>query len=232
MSSILPLAQLDSTGLTVHIQLLPMSGCPSQSECSIVAAFSKSVAVPTFDPFRVLNLDVNAPCSQLSLWQAWKTAKLQTTACDAQRQTDIAHAYNFLRANGMVNVDHARLLWPGRAAHNLVPRRRRTAHGRNRQDRRRELRRVDVRTFLAGAETRVGTFLAATERIEGLMGWSLTDNPLLLHLVRKLRCSCWDCCEVLCKRYRMACGACQASGSLGDPIVIDDCSNSVKVCKE
>jgi hypothetical protein len=204
-----------------------MSGCLSQSECSTVAAFSKSVAVPTFDPFRALNLDVNAPCSLLRLEWAWEVAKLQTAACDLQRQAQIAHAYAFLRADGMANVDRARLLWPGRAAYNLVQRRRRTAYGRNSQDRRRQLRCSDMRTFLAATETRVGTFLAATKRIEWLMGWSLTDNPLLLHLVRKLRCSCWDCCEALCRRYRMVCGTYQASGSLEDPIVIDDCSNSM-----
>ena len=231
-SSILLLAQLDSTGLTVHIQLLPMPACPSQSECSNVTAFSKSVAVPTFDPFRALNLDVKAPCSQLSLWLAWKTAKFQTTACDAQRQTEIAHAYNFLRADSMANADRARFLWPGQAAHNPVTQRRQTANSRNSQDRRRKSRRSDARMSLAATETRVGTFLAATERIERLMGWSVTDYPVLLHLVWKLRCSCWDCCEVLCGRCRMVCGSCQASGSLEDPIVINDGSNSVKVCKE
>jgi hypothetical protein len=210
-----------------------MSGHPFQSNGSNLAAFSQSVAVPTFDPFEALNLHVNAPCSQLSLWQACKTAQFQTTAYDVQRQTEIAHAYNFLRANGMVNVDHARLLWPGRAAHSLVPRRRRTTQGRiSLGRRRRQLRRSHVGTSLAATETRVGTFLAATERIEGLMGLSLMDYPILLHLVWKLRCSCWECCETLCGRCQMACGACQTSGSLEDPIVIDDCGNSVKVYKE
>jgi hypothetical protein len=209
-----------------------MSGRPFRSNCSNVTAFSQSVPLPTFDPFQALNLDVNAPCSQLGLWQAWKTAKLQTTACDAQRQIEIAHAYKFLCANGMVNVNRARLLWPRRVAHNPVPRRRQTAHGRSSQDRQRKLRRHHVRMSLAATETRVGTFLAATERIEGLMGWSLTDYPLLLRLVRKLRCSCWDCCKALCWRYQMGYSARQASGSLDDPIVINDCSNGVKVYLE
>jgi hypothetical protein len=223
-SSLLLLAQLDSTGLTIHIKLISMSARLSQSECSSVTAFSKSVAVPTFDPFRALNLDVNAPCSQLSLWLAWKAAKFQTTACDAHKQTEIAHAYDFLRADGMVNVDRARFRWPGQAAHNPVPRRRRAAKSRSSQD--------CQRRFRAATETRVATFLAATERIEGLIGGSLTDYPLLLCLARKLRCSCWDCCEALCRRHRIVCGACQASGSLENPIVLDDCSNSIKVYTE
>jgi hypothetical protein len=113
-----------------------------------------------------------------------------------------------------------------------VPKRRQRAHSRNRQDRQRQLQRRHVRMGLPATRTRVGTFLAAIEQIEGSMGWLLTDHPLLLDLARKLQCSCQDCCGALCRSYQIGRGACQASGSLENPIVIRDCSNSVKVYKE
>jgi len=146
-----------------------MSGRLPQSECSNVTAFSMSVAVPTFNPFHALRVDVNAPCSLLRLEWAWEVAKLQTAACDFQRQSQIAHAYAFLRADNMFNLNCACRLWSGRAASNLVQQRSWKASGRTCQECHQRLQCNDV-----------GTFLAATKRIEVLMdGWL---SPSLLHL--------------------------------------------------